>query len=196
MVQVVVSQRMPEEEQDGTLEHYPGAVLIQVCPGIALLIDWVGKVTAVVCQQKNIPLLADSVAAFVVVRLFADLVIEAVALAAAEIFACVAAIAVVVAVLAVVFVSALAFVLAAAGSGLNAVFAAVVVSVAMARVVVTVVDVAVFFVVVVAECAVYGASVSGFAAAEVAAAVAAVAEVVAAAEVAAEFDFGGLFGCC
>lgn len=183
-VQVVAAQWMPEEEQDGTEEHFRGAVLIRVCPGIALLIAQVGKVTAVVCQQKDIPQLADSVVAFVVVRLFADLVIEAVVLAAAEIFAHVAAIAVVVAAFVVVF--DVAFVLTAVGSGLNVVLAAVAVpvSVVIARVVATVVDGAIFVVgvlaVAFAEFAVYGASVSGFAAAEVAA----------------EFDFGNLFGCC
>lgn len=48
MVQVAVSQWMPEEEQEGTGRHFPGAALIQVCPGIGLLIPRVGKAIAVV----------------------------------------------------------------------------------------------------------------------------------------------------
>lgn len=101
------------------------------------------------------------------------------------------------AVFAVVFVSVVAFGLTAAGSGLNAVLAAVAVLVAIELVVASVVDVAVFVVAVVvgvlavafaAEFAAYGASVSGFAAAEIAAAEVAAAEV-------AEFDLGNLFGC-
>lgn len=196
VVQVAMSQWMPEEGQEGTEEHFPGAVLNRVCLGIALLIGRVGKVIVVVWQQMYIPLLADSAVAFVVVRFFVALVIGAVA----EIFANVAAIAVV-AVLAVVFVSAVAFVLTAAGSGSNAVLAVVAVLVAIAQVVATVVDVAVFVVggvgvvldvVFAAEFAVYGALVSGFAAA----AAAEVAAAVAAAGDAAEFDFGNLFGCC
>lgn len=185
-----MSQRMPEEGLEGTAEHFPGAVLIQVCPGIALLIARVGEAIVVVFQRTNIPLLADSAAAFVSVRHFAGLMIGAVALSAAEIFA----IAVVVAVLAVVFVSVVAFVSTAAGSGLNAVLLVVAVSVAIAPIVATVVDVAVFVgdvlaVVFAAEFAVYGASVFGFAAAAVVGAAAA-------AGVAAEFDSGNLFGCC
>lgn len=190
-VQVAVSQRMPEEGLEGTAEHFPGAVLIQVCPGIALLIARVGEAIVVVFQRTNIPLLADSAAAFVSVRHFAGLMIGAVALSAAEIFA----IAVVVAVLAVAFVYVVAFVSTAAGSGLNAVLLVVAVSVAIAPIVATVVDVAVFVgdvlaVVFAAEFAVYEASVSGFAAA------AAVVGAAAAAGVAAEFDSGNLFGCC
>lgn len=186
-----MSQRMPEEGLEGTAEHFPGAVLIQVCPGIALLIARVGEAIVVVFQRTNIPLLADSAAAFVSVRHFAGLMIGAVALSAAEIFA----IAVVVAVLAVVFVYVVAFVSTAAGSGLNAVLLVVAVSVAIAPIVATVVDVAVFVgdvlaVVFAAEFAVYEASVSGFAAA------AAVVGAAAAAGVAAEFDSGNLFGCC
>lgn len=130
LVQVVVSQWMPEVEQDGTENDYLGAALFQVSPGIALLIAQVGKATGVVCQQNNIPLLADSASAFEAVQLFADLVTEAVALAAAEIFAHVAAIAVVVAVFAVVFVSVVTFVSTAVESDLNAVLAAVSVSAA------------------------------------------------------------------
>lgn len=196
MVQVAVSQQMPEEGLEGTAEHFPGAVLIQVCPGIALLIARVGEAIVVVFQRTNIPLLADSAAAFVSVRHFAGLMIGAVALSAAEIFA-IAAIAVVVAVLAVVFVYVVAFVSTAAGSGLNAVLLVVAVSVAIAPIVATVVDVAVFVgdvlaVVFAAEFAVYEASVSGFAAAAAAAVVGAAA----AAGVAAEFDSGNLFGCC
>lgn len=186
-----MSQQMPEEGLEGTAEHFPGAVLIQVCPGIALLIARVGEAIVVVFQRTNIPLLADSAAAFVSVRHFAGLMIGAVALSAAEIFA----IAVVVAVLAVVFVYVVAFVSTAAGSGLNAVLLVVAVSVAIAPIVATVVDVAVFVgdvlaVVFAAEFAVYEASVSGFAAA------AAVVGAAAAAGVAAEFDSGNLFGCC
>lgn len=186
-----MSQRMPEEGLEGTAEHFPGAVLIQVCPGIALLIARVGEAIVVVFQRTNIPLLADSAAAFVSVRHFAGLMIGAVALSAAEIFA----IAVVVAVLAVAFVYVVAFVSTAAGSGLNAVLLVVAVSVAIAPIVATVVDVAVFVgdvlaVVFAAEFAVYEASVSGFAAA------AAVVGAAAAAGVAAEFDSGNLFGCC
>lgn len=198
---------MPEEGQQGTEEHYSGAVLIQVCPGIALLIARVGKATEVVCQHRNIPLFVDSLAAFVVVRLFADLAIGAVALVAGEIFANVAVIAVVVAaVLAVVFVSVVAFVSTAAGSGLNAVLAVVAVPVVIEQVVATVVEAEVFVGVLAAVFADYGGSFSGFAAAEFAAAAAefaaaAVVEVavvveVAAAEVAAAFYFGNLFGCC
>lgn len=122
LVQVVVSQWMPEVEQDGTENDYLGAALFQVSPGIALLIAQVGKATGVVCQQNNIPLLADSASAFEAVQLFADLVTEAVAH--------VAAIAVVVAVFAVVFVSVVTFVSTAVESDLNAVLAAVSVSAA------------------------------------------------------------------
>lgn len=195
MVQVVVSQWKPEEGQEGTEKHFPAAALIQLCPGIALLIARVGKVIVVVWQQRNIPRLADSAEAFVIVQLFADLVIGTVALAAAAvIFANVGAI-VVVAVLAVVFVSVVALVLTAAGSGLNAVLAVVAGSVEIALVAVTVVEAAAFAVVGVlavafaAEYDVYRASFSAFAAAEVAAA-----EI--AAEVVVEFDFGNLFGRC
>lgn len=83
MVQVVVSRWMPEEGQEGTEEHFPGAVLVWVCPGIAPSLARVAKVIVVVWRQRNIPILADSAVAFVVAWLFADLVIGAVALAAA-----------------------------------------------------------------------------------------------------------------